>query len=842
MLIRFHYFDYIVYMSVCTLLTLFVPFAANLSANATFFAGPVDANHSTLVANPNTAYANNQNTVTIVATAADQYGNLIANGNIAFSLNSNASTYSQKSASNGQAQWSVASANVETDSVKAVFDNNVTISTNIAFVAGPVSTTTSTLVVSSTNEPANNTNIITGTLTVRDSLSRVMNNQNVAFSASGSQTTVVTVTNPTNSSGVANANFTSNLAQNENVQAVVNGVTFIAPIAFSGNMNSLAINAATGGFTGTISSPNVIAYDSGGRISVGYTGTVAFSSSDPLATVPGNYQFTSSDRGVHSFASQATLVTNGVQTLTVTDTASSIAAQQPNLVVYAGYNYTLSPNNVRSLCVELADGNAIVGNRISTNICSSALRQNIHENSNNNLIVQGLCVAPSGILAGASIVVNTCDNSNQQKWIRTSSYQYQSVSNTSYCLDANLAQANTGMSLQLCDSLSQTQKLIATPSPTMLRIGLVNSTYCLDDKSGSSAQGTVVQSYACNHSTPQRFGTDQNQTITFFGRCVEFPGSPPVSGVLGVLNACTGATTQKYIFNGNNILLAANPNLCIDFQTQSNHQIQATTCNGDANQNIMVTISGMYNYWMSVWNPGNYLMYDSTVSSKLSIGGNLTNAFSLTQISAQRPHIWFLDNTHYLNNTSGTSLTTTTYLNYLNQLFWLPGQDANGYYYLNNNGCVDANTNPVALGVCADASPSFNFARIHAAIGLALTSNPNLCLNYANGSFLSTTPLEMNTCDKQSMSQKISFMMDNSIRFAGLCATPKSGVQAGSVIQQAPCLEGLPSTQQWTFGNSNTIRSVADPNYCWTATTSAAGSSIQLQTCSNSALQLLTMQ
>jgi len=65
----------------------------------------------------------------------------------------------------------------------------------------------------------------------------------------------------------------------------------------------------------------VTAKDAFGNTAIGYTGTVAFTSSDSQAVLPANYIFASADAGVHSFS--ATLKTAGSQSITVTDTVTS---------------------------------------------------------------------------------------------------------------------------------------------------------------------------------------------------------------------------------------------------------------------------------------------------------------------------------------------------------------------------------------------------------------------------------------------------------------------------------------------------------------------------------------
>jgi nitrous oxidase accessory protein NosD len=65
-------------------------------------------------------------------------------------------------------------------------------------------------------------------------------------------------------------------------------------------------------------------YDAYGNIATGYTGTIAFTSTDPLASLPASYKFTATDAGVHTF--KATFKTKGTQTLTAKDKSNSALA------------------------------------------------------------------------------------------------------------------------------------------------------------------------------------------------------------------------------------------------------------------------------------------------------------------------------------------------------------------------------------------------------------------------------------------------------------------------------------------------------------------------------------
>jgi hypothetical protein len=73
----------------------------------------------------------------------------------------------------------------------------------------------------------------------------------------------------------------------------------------------------------------VTAVDPYGQVAVGYTGTVTFSTTDldPGVVLPADYTFTPDDQGVHTFTNtglgEVTLITPGVQMLTVTDTTDN---------------------------------------------------------------------------------------------------------------------------------------------------------------------------------------------------------------------------------------------------------------------------------------------------------------------------------------------------------------------------------------------------------------------------------------------------------------------------------------------------------------------------------------
>jgi hypothetical protein len=83
---------------------------------------------------------------------------------------------------------------------------------------------------------------------------------------------------------------------------------------------------------GTVYNFTVTSLDPYGNTATGYTGTVAFSSTDSQSVLPTNYAFTSADAGLHTFS--ATLYTIGVQSISATDMVyASISGTESGITV-----------------------------------------------------------------------------------------------------------------------------------------------------------------------------------------------------------------------------------------------------------------------------------------------------------------------------------------------------------------------------------------------------------------------------------------------------------------------------------------------------------------------------
>ncbi len=95
--------------------------------------------------------------------------------------------------------------------------------------------------------------------------------------------------------------------------------------AIGGDLAELrATGAPTARVAGDPLSVTLTAWDAFDNVLTGFAGTVAFSATDPLATLPPDYTYTASDAGAHAF-DDLVLFTSGAQTVTVSDASNDAA-------------------------------------------------------------------------------------------------------------------------------------------------------------------------------------------------------------------------------------------------------------------------------------------------------------------------------------------------------------------------------------------------------------------------------------------------------------------------------------------------------------------------------------
>jgi hypothetical protein len=94
-------------------------------------------------------------------------------------------------------------------------------------------------------------------------------------------------------------------------------------VVHAGPATHLAVAGASTTVAGTPITVTVRALDAYGNVAPTYRGTIHFTTTDLLASIPPDYAFAAADHGKHTFANGVTLKTAGAQTVAATDTTTS---------------------------------------------------------------------------------------------------------------------------------------------------------------------------------------------------------------------------------------------------------------------------------------------------------------------------------------------------------------------------------------------------------------------------------------------------------------------------------------------------------------------------------------
>ncbi len=219
---------------------------------------------------------------------------------------------------------------------------------------------------------------------VKDATNNLVSGVTVTFNVTKSDSTVVTLTGTTNSSGIASVTLPgaqTNLAGAYSVTASASNMT--TGVATTFTITSPITPPAATHFrvegiidpinAGQTSQVIVAALDSGNNVVTNYTGTITFTSDCTNTTLPGNYTFTGSDAGTHTFPGSVSFITTGVCAVIATDVTHPsitggqtdidvIAAQPTGIITASGHDGQIRDNiTIASSKVADAYGNAAAG-------------------------------------------------------------------------------------------------------------------------------------------------------------------------------------------------------------------------------------------------------------------------------------------------------------------------------------------------------------------------------------------------------------------------------------------------------------------------------------------------
>ena len=190
--------------------------------------------------------------------------------------------------------------------------------------AGAASTATSTISASPGSITADGSSTSIVTVQLKDALGNLVTGSGGTVALNTTSGSLGSVTDV--GDGTYTANLTSSTtAGTATITGTLNGsaIASSTSVTFTpGPATTLVVTGPGSVTAGVATNVTVSAKDAHGNTATAYTGTVAFTSTDGTAVLPGNYTFIAGDNGSHTFTSGVTLKTAGPQTVTATDTVT----------------------------------------------------------------------------------------------------------------------------------------------------------------------------------------------------------------------------------------------------------------------------------------------------------------------------------------------------------------------------------------------------------------------------------------------------------------------------------------------------------------------------------------
>ena len=161
-------------------------------------------------------------------------------------------------------------------------------------------------------------------------------------SVSGTCTGTVSGTTCTDSGLTPGTSYTWNITAAVSATSWVSNTPATVTATAVGSLSKFVVSVSPSSITaGQTVTPTVTAEDSSSRVETGYTGTIAFSSSDGQAVFPSpnSYTFTTGtggDDGTHAFTGAITLKSAPSQTITATDSGLSMSGTSSSVTVNPG--------------------------------------------------------------------------------------------------------------------------------------------------------------------------------------------------------------------------------------------------------------------------------------------------------------------------------------------------------------------------------------------------------------------------------------------------------------------------------------------------------------------------
>ncbi|KAK1548261.1 hypothetical protein Q3G72_018461 [Acer saccharum] len=216
--------------------TITATFAGGATATASvLFTGNASAATSSLVINPNSQSVENSNALIATAVFRDAANNPIYNLGTSWTATAvqTGITPSGATDATGKATASLQTTLSGNQNITATC-NGLALTATFTYLAGSPNAANSEFVALPPRQFANNTNVILGTVVLRDSYRNPVAGQSITFGSTGFSGTSPGASVQTNAGGVAQASYSTSTVQNANITATaIVGFAYSAPVVFT---------------------------------------------------------------------------------------------------------------------------------------------------------------------------------------------------------------------------------------------------------------------------------------------------------------------------------------------------------------------------------------------------------------------------------------------------------------------------------------------------------------------------------------------------------------------------------------------------------------------------------
>jgi GH25 family lysozyme M1 (1,4-beta-N-acetylmuramidase) len=152
------------------------------------------------------------------------------------------------------------------------------------------------------------------------------------------------------------------------------------------------------------------------------------------------------------------------------------------------------------------------------------------------------CLAENGTGNGAAVVLGACNGSSAQRWQAGTNGELVNTA-SGRCLDDTGARTANGTLVQIWACGGGTNQHWI-PAAAAIMSGIPGK--CLDDAGYSTANGTRQQIWSCTGAANQRWTVQPDGTIRVYGKCLDVVGHGTTSGSPLDIWSCTGASNQHW--------------------------------------------------------------------------------------------------------------------------------------------------------------------------------------------------------------------------------------------------------------------------------------------------------